>query len=63
MTDLDLLNTEAGWKYWINAASPQLAAIAWDHFLVTGRGALFIDFQTATNPSENVAEVAVSFVE
>lgn len=62
MSDLELLNDESGWKYWINAASPRLSAIAWDHFLTTGRGVFFIDFTAASCPRENVADVAVSFV-
>jgi len=62
MTDLEQLNTEEGWKGWIDSASPQLATIAWGQFMVVGAGCFLIDFQTATNPRESVAEVAVSFV-
>lgn len=62
MSDLEAFNTDEGWKGWIDSAGSELSAIAWDHFLATGRGVFFIDFTTASSPSENIVDVAVAFV-
>lgn len=65
MSGLELLDAEEGWMRWIDAAMPQLAAIAWDHFLTRGRGAFFIDMGTAKvlEENQNVVEMRAAFVQ